>query len=133
MCYVLYALLEILCISNTYMLYPKINNNYFSLTCEFLKKLENDPKYCLHSSICQSSFSKQCNFDRADIDILTNNNLVTVSSVLRYNFERKKFVTLYDASLLPYTRFECLYVPKANRQGSTVHGSIESTHAYIVL
>ena len=71
-------------------LYPKTNNNYFSLACEFLKKLENDPKYCLHSSICQSSFSKQCNFDKADIDILTNNNLVTVSSVLRYNFDEKK-------------------------------------------
>ena len=71
-------------------LYRNINNNYFSLACEFLKKLENDPKYCLYSSLCQSSFSKQCNFDRADIDILTNNNLVTVSSVLRYNFDEKK-------------------------------------------
>ena len=82
-------------------LYPKTNNNYFSLACEFLKKLENDPKYCLYSSICQSSFSKQCNFDRADIDILTNNNLVTVSSVLRYNFdEKKKENTYYFTSFM---------------------------------
>ena len=64
--------------------------NECDLLCYYIYSYSNLVHPPFNPSICQSSFSKQCNFDRADIDILTNNNLVTVSSVLRYNFDEKK-------------------------------------------